>query len=65
MNMPTGKRKVSDCRKMPSDIHCTLVIEGEEEEVLDAAVDHAVNKHGHQRTPELREQVRSMLTDAV
>jgi predicted small metal-binding protein len=53
-----------DCRTMPSDIGCTLTIAGEEDEVLDAAAMHAVAKHGHANTPELREQLRGGLTDA-
>jgi predicted small metal-binding protein len=57
-------RKMVDCRTMPSEINCTLTIAGEEEEVLDAAVAHAVEKHGHGNTPELREQIRSGLVDA-
>ena len=57
-------RKMVDCRTMPSEINCTLTIAGEEEEVLDAAVMHAVDKHGHEDTPELREQVRAGLVDA-
>jgi hypothetical protein len=32
--------------------------------VLDAAVAHAVAKHGHEDTPELREMIRSGLQDA-
>jgi predicted small metal-binding protein len=52
-----------DCRTMPSEINCTLTIAGEEEEVLDAAVAHAVAKHGHENTPELREQIRGGLVD--
>jgi hypothetical protein len=50
-----------DCRKVPNDIGCTLTIAGTEEEALDAAVGHAVAKHGHQDTPELREMIRSSL----
>jgi predicted small metal-binding protein len=57
-------RKMVDCRTMPSEINCTLTIAGEEEEVLDAAVMHAVAKHGHENTPELREQIRAGLVDA-
>jgi predicted small metal-binding protein len=57
-------RKMIDCRTMPSEIGCTLTIAGEPEEVLDAAVAHAVDKHGHDNTPELREQIRGGLTDA-
>jgi predicted small metal-binding protein len=57
-------RKMVDCRTMPSDINCTLTIAGEEAEVLDAAVMHAVDKHGHEDTAELRETIRSGLVDA-
>jgi predicted small metal-binding protein len=57
-------RKMIDCRKMPSEIGCTLTIAGQEEEVLDAAVAHAVAKHGHQESPELRDMLRSGLEDA-
>ena len=57
-------RKMIDCRQAPSEIDCTLVIVGREDEVLDAAVAHAVAKHGHEDTPELREMIRSGLQDA-
>ncbi|MCW2509743.1 MAG: hypothetical protein JWR28_1143 [Modestobacter sp.] len=57
-------RKMIDCRKVPSDNNCTLTIAGQEEEVLDAATAHAVAKHGHEDTPELREMLRGGLTDA-
>jgi predicted small metal-binding protein len=57
-------RKMVDCRTMPSEINCTLTIAGEQDEVLDAAVAHAVAKHGHDDTPELREQLRVGLVDA-
>lgn len=57
-------RKMIDCRTMPSEINCTLTIAGEEDEVLDAAVMHAVAKHGHEETAELREQIRGGLVDA-
>ncbi|HEX3923637.1 MAG TPA: DUF1059 domain-containing protein [Streptosporangiaceae bacterium] len=57
-------RKMVDCRAMPSESGCTLTIAGTEQEVLDAAVAHAVAKHGHQDTPELREMIRAGLADA-
>jgi len=56
-------RKSIDCRNHPSEKNCTLKIAGTEEEVLDAAVEHAVSAHGHQDSPELRDQLRSMLED--
>jgi Protein of unknown function (DUF1059) len=56
-------RKVLDCRNFPSDKNCTVVISGTEEQVLDLAVLHASTFHGHESTPELRDQIRSMLKD--
>jgi predicted small metal-binding protein len=56
-------RKMIDCRKVPSDINCTLTIAGTEDEVLDAAVAHAVAKHGHADSTELREMLRSGLEE--
>lgn len=56
-------RKVADCRQMPSESGCTLTIAGEEDEVVRAATMHAVDVHGHEDTPELREQIRGMLKD--
>jgi hypothetical protein len=57
-------RMMIDCRRIPSDINCTLTIAGEEDDVLDAAATHAVAKHGHADTPELREQLRGSLVPA-
>jgi predicted small metal-binding protein len=57
------ERKVIDCRWFPTDRPCNIAISGSEEEVLDVAVQHAVSSHGHRNTPELREQLRSMLRD--
>lgn len=54
-------RKVADCRLFPSEKNCTLTISGTEEEVLTAAVQHAVASHGHADSPELRNQIRGML----
>ena len=59
-----GARKSIDCRDYPSEKDCSLKISGTEEEVLDAARQHAVSAHGHDKTPELRSQLRSMLKDA-
>ena len=58
-----AQRKSIDCRDYPSENNCSLKIAGREEEVLDAAVHHATSVHGHENTPELREQIKSMLKD--
>ena len=58
-----AQRKSIDCGDHPSEKNCSLKISGTEQEVLDAAVQHAVSAHGHEDTPELREQIKSMLKD--
>jgi predicted small metal-binding protein len=58
-----ARRKSIDCRDYPSDKNCSLRISGTEEEVLDTAVHHATSVHGHENTPELREQIKQMLKD--
>ena len=58
-----SQRKAIDCRTVPGDKDCSLMISGTEEDVLELAVLHATTAHGHTDTPELREQLRSMLTD--
>jgi predicted small metal-binding protein len=59
------KRKSIDCRDYPSEKNCSLKMSGTEEEVLDASVQHAVSAHGHANSPELRNQIKSMLKDEV
>ena len=56
-----SERKAIDCRDHPSDRGCTLRLEGTEDEVLEAAVNHAITSHGHTDNPELREQIRPLL----
>jgi hypothetical protein len=58
-----GTRKVIDCRRFPAEKPCTIAISGSEEEVLDLAVFHATSVHGHANTPELREQIRTLLRE--
>ena len=59
-----AQRKFVDCRDYPSEKNCSLRISGTEQEVLDATVQHAVSAHGHENSPELREQLKSMLKDS-
>ena len=56
-------RKVIDCRRFPAEKPCSIAIAGTEDEVGELGVLHATTVHGHQDTPELREQIRSMLQD--
>jgi predicted phosphoribosyltransferase len=54
-------RVMADCRRWPSDSNCSLTIIGEEDEVLEAAVQHSVSVHGHEDSQELRDQTRELL----
>jgi predicted small metal-binding protein len=58
-----ANRKVIDCRWFPTENPCDIAISGNEEEVLNIAVQHAVQSHGQKDSPQLREQLRSMLQD--
>ena len=59
-------RKMIDCRDFPSESKCTVAIAADtEEEILEVAVPHAVNKHGHEDSPELRRQIRSGIKESA
>ncbi len=51
-------RKYVDCREIPSESNCTVAIAADtDQELLEAAVQHAVAVHKHQDTPELRRMI--------
>jgi predicted small metal-binding protein len=59
-------RKFIDCREFPSEMNCSIAITADSEgELLEAAVQHAVAVHGHQDTPELRDQIRGVIKDGM
>lgn len=59
-------RKFIDCREFPSDTHCSVAISADsEEELMQAAVDHAVSVHHHSDSPELRQQLHRMFKDGM
>jgi predicted small metal-binding protein len=59
-------RKMIDCRDFPSESKCSIAISADtEQEILDVAVPHAVSKHGHTDSPELREAIRSSIKESV
>ena len=52
-------RKFIDCREFPSESKCTVAISADsEDEVINAAAQHAVQVHGHEDGPALRSQLR-------
>lgn len=57
-------RKMADCRRFKSEMNCSLVIIGDEEEVVLAAAQHGATTHGHEDTPEMRAMIRDMLEEA-
>jgi len=59
-------RKFVDCRAFPSQMNCSIAISADSEgELLEAAVQHAVSVHGHQDTPELRQQLKGIIKDGM
>jgi len=55
------ERKYIDCREYPSEMNCSLMIAADsEDELLEAAIQHAVAVHGETDTPELRSELRKM-----
>lgn len=57
-------RKYIDCREIPSDMDCTVALSADsEEELVEAAAQHAVAVHGHEDTPELRSQLRQTVKE--
>ncbi len=59
-------RKFIDCREFPSESHCSITIAADSEnELLDAAVQHAVTVHGHQDDAQLRGQLKQAIHEGV
>ena len=55
-------RMIVDCRDYPSEMNCTVAISADtKKELVDAAAQHAVAVHGHQDSPQLREQLAKMI----
>ncbi|MDD5329400.1 MAG: DUF1059 domain-containing protein [Sulfuricella sp.] len=59
-------RKYVDCRDYPSDEKCTVAISADsEEELIAAAVQHAVAVHKEKDTPEFRKQMRELVKEGT
>ena len=57
-------RKYIDCRLFPSDTRCSVAISADtEDEVVEAAAQHAVSVHKHQDSPQLRQQIRASVKE--
>jgi predicted small metal-binding protein len=59
-------RKFIDCRDYPSESNCTVAISADSEnELLEAAVQHACASHGHMDSPELRSSLVKLFKDGM
>lgn len=59
-------RHYIDCREVPSDAKCTLALSADtKEELLEAAVQHAVKVHGHEDTADFREQLLGAMKEGT
>jgi len=57
-------RKFIDCREQKSVMNCSVAISADtEQELIEAAVQHAVAVHGHKDTQELRAALRQAFRD--
>lgn len=59
-------RKYIDCREFPSEMNCTVALAADSEnELIEAAVQHAVSVHRHVDSPELRAQLKTLFHDGT
>ena len=66
--LKTGTWVVSNCAELPSEKNCQLVIMGpadQRDDLLDAAVAHAVRGHQHVENPELRAELDNLLKETT
>ncbi|MGE8678600.1 MAG: DUF1059 domain-containing protein [Achromobacter marplatensis] len=57
-------RKYIDCREYPSEMNCSVALAADtDDELLEAAVQHATTVHNHTDSPELRTQLKGMFHD--
>jgi predicted small metal-binding protein len=59
-------RKYIDCREFPSESHCTVALSADsDQELLEAAVQHAVAVHHHEDSPQLRQQISQLFHEGT
>jgi hypothetical protein len=64
LGLGSGKWVVANCGKFPSEKGCKLVIMApiaQKEDLIDAAATHAVESHGHAKSPQLRKELAEFL----
>jgi predicted small metal-binding protein len=59
-------RKYIDCREFPSDMRCTVAISADsDDELVEAATQHAVSVHHEHDTPEFRAEIRRAIHEGT
>jgi predicted small metal-binding protein len=59
-------RKYIDCREFPSEVNCSITIAADrDDELIEAAAQHAVAVHKHVDTPELRKQLKEIMHEGT
>jgi predicted small metal-binding protein len=59
-------RKYIDCRDYPSEMNCSIALSADTaDELLEAAVQHAVAVHGHEDTPQLRAMLKDLFKEGM
>ncbi|MEN3291872.1 MAG: hypothetical protein V7642_1125 [Burkholderiales bacterium] len=59
-------RKYIDCREFPSEMNCSIALAADsDQELMEAAVQHAVAVHQHEDTPELRNQLKQLFKEGT
>ncbi|WP_322022774.1 DUF1059 domain-containing protein [Burkholderia sp. BCC1977] len=59
-------RRYIDCREFPSAMNCSVAISADSDnELLEAAVQHAVSVHQHADSAELRTQLKALFHDGT
>jgi hypothetical protein len=64
LSVTPGKWLAANCGSMPSEKNCKLVMMApadQRNDLVDAAMNHAIKSHGHKSSPELRAQIDNML----
>ena len=59
-------RKYIDCREFPSEMNCSVALSADsDQELLNAAVQHATAIHHHEDSPELRKQLQQLFKEGT
>jgi predicted small metal-binding protein len=59
-------RKYIDCRDYPSEMNCSIAISADsDQELVEAAVQHAVSVHKHEDTPEFRNMIKEQIKEGT